>query len=57
MDAIGRATAIAFTGFNTDVGHMVAGNLIPGGNFVAGTIPPLTVDRSAGGYSRVQLPV
>jgi hypothetical protein len=49
VDGIARTTAIDFTGFETDVGYTTAGATLPGGLFVNGTVPPITVDRSLSG--------
>jgi hypothetical protein len=50
-DAIGRLTAIDFTGFSTDVGFTPSGSALPGGLFVDGTLGvyPELVDRSLSG--------
>lgn len=48
IDAIGRLTAINFTGFLTDVSFTTTGAAVPGG-FVNGSVPPNTADRSLGG--------
>jgi VPDSG-CTERM motif len=45
LDALFRGTATNFSGFMTDVGFTSLGLAIPGGHFVNGTMPPVTVDR------------
>ena len=48
-DAVGRVTAISFTGFGTDVGFTAAGASLPGGLFVNGSVAPELVDRVSPG--------
>ncbi len=48
-DPISRETDTTFTGFTTALGFRVDGSTLPSGNFIDGTVAPVTGDRNSVG--------